>query len=326
MAIGAEAAEVARIVSKTSGLENAVYMTETNTERLLAPYAQAYSNGYKEIFVAKPPIILAADISKITKNYESYSQGVGIVLSKLVAINDWLFSHVMTGHEYNYALADLASSVIDMFLDGAEGLVRRENSAAILLTETLLKLSAIIKLSATPFLIEGGEGQIAAALEMLLSKEGRPLMPRGHNLAICSKLAFTAYMAVFKSQPRKDMKVADNAMRLDYLTEFFGVEEITALKKISILESGDELNMMLYKWNECREDFSKLFYNSQQKFERGMKIYKRLQTDLGYWMTRYLTQQDIKLIIALSPDVINRFGVLSLYKQTGLLDEYLSEV
>lgn len=323
-----EACEVGKFVASASNLPLAVYALSPDCEKYLAPFSQAFLHGIRDIFITCPPKIVCIDINSPNFYDEHYlASATGIIASKYIALFDWYIAHIFNGEKIDFELFDLALVILNDFLKSTGGLIRREKAANIQLVQTIMKISAIIQLNGQPRLIGGGENTALNVLEAFFQKENKKLLLRGENLFLCAKVLFKAYgLWLNKLKINDFLCPPDNTVRLEKMTECLGINELSALNKISMPRDAQTLEIMLYKWDEYRDELKELYNRFLEKFEQLQKVFKRLYSDAAFWMTKYLTDSDIMLMIGLAPDTSEMFTTLTFIKQTGHLDKYLDEV
>lgn len=321
---GYQIIETAKVLSSQSRLPLALYILTPECDTALVPYACAYQNGIRDIFITSTPVIVCVDMSAINITENFLGSGIGILASKFLALWDWDFAGIFNNEKCDYQIFQTAFSVLKNFANNAQDIFKSPKSAVFDLIQTQLKISALTQLSKTPRLLGGGEDSIFNVMEMFFLKENKKLRLRGENLILCSKIAMRAYW-LWLEKLKTDIffGAPDNILRLEKLTDYMGLGELAALKKIYMIDNIDQWEIMQYKWTEYREDLKLRLKEFLEYFKKLEQTFKRIYSDAGFWATKYLTDSDIMLMLGLAPDTTKKFTMLSFVKMTGVLDKYL---
>lgn len=324
---GYEVIETAKLISSASKLPLALYILTPECDTALTPYACAYHNGIKEIFITRAPLIVCVDMSAINAKESFMGGGIGILASKFLALWDWDFARIFNNQKCDYQIFNTALSVLKNFLSTAQYVLNGEKAAILDMIQAQLKLSALTQISRSPRLLGGGEDSLYNVLEMFFLKENKKLRMRGENLILCSKIIIKAYK-VWLQKLKTDTFFCppDNTLRLEKLTDYMGLSELVALKKIYMVDSIEQWEIMQYKWAEYREDLQQKLKEYSNYFEKLEQVFKRVYSDASFWTTKYLTDSDIMLMLGLAPDTSPKFTMLSFVKMTGVLEGYLEGV
>ncbi len=325
---GYEIIETAKLVSSAVKLPLALYIPTPECDTALSPYACVYHQKARDVFVTKTPCIVCVDMSAIAcSSQSSLGGGIGVLASRLVALWDWNFAHIFNNENGDYELMQAAFSVLNSFSHNADGILRKDMKALLEMVQAQLKLSAITQLSKSPRMSGGGEESAFNVLEMFFIKENKSLRARGENLFLCAKIILRAYKAWLSSlKVNQFLCPPDNTLRLEKLTDYMGLSELTALKKIYMIDNFEQWEIMQYKWDEYRQDLRQKLEQYCMCFENLERVFKRIYSDAAFWITKYLTESDIMLMLGLAPDTSPKFTMLSFVKMTGALDRYLEGV
>lgn len=324
---GYKVIETAKLISSSSKLPLVLYITTPECDTAISPYVCAYHNGIKDMFTTVTPQIVCVDMSIMDISQSSLGNGLGVLASKLTALWDWHFSNIFNNESCDYSLAQAALSIIKNFCQNAGNILYGDKSVIFDMIQTQLKLSAICQFAQNPRLMGGGEDSMYNVLEMFFLKENKELRNRGENLILCAKLIFRAYKVwLEKLKIETFFCPPDNTLRLEKLTDYLGLSELVALKKIYMVDNAEQWEIMQYKWNEYKDDLKTKLDEYYVFFQKIEKIFKRIYKDAGFWTTKYLTESDIMLMLGLAPDSSSKFTMLSFVKMTGILDKYLEGV
>lgn len=301
-------------------------MTSLSSDAYLAPFSMLYNKGFKEIYVTKAPLALVADINIMAGGGEALTAaGYGLILSKKLAVMDWRFSHRVTGEKYCPYIAEQALAAVAETEKLSEGLLQNERAAIGALTENLLRLSLMTQLLKSSRLSNGGETHLCHAVEGILAASERPERLYGENLFLSAIFLAKVYCAFLRDDMTDFVPPPDLNMRAEKMAEIFHAEEGAALKRIRPYMAAEAYAVTGHKFKEYRPDFFSEAQKAEAGLSAGLKIFKRLYSDAGFWMKSYLTEQDYRQALGIAPDLREKYTVLTYMRDLGLLDKYLSE-
>ena len=299
-------------------------MTSLSSDSCLSPFAMLYNKGFKEIYVTKPPLGLVADTNVITGGGEALTAaGYGLIMSKRIALLDWRFSARLTGEKYCRDIAEQAAAGIAQAEKLSDALMSGGKSAVCALTEILLRLSLLSQLLKSSRLSNGGETHVCHTLEALLSAGNRQARLYGENLFLSAAFLSKVYCAFLKEELTDFIPPPDLSLRAEKMAELLAVPETGALARIKPYMPAETYRLTGHKFKEYRGDFLAEAVRTRQSMENSMKVFKRLYSDAGYWMTNYPEEPDWKTALALAPDYREKYTALAYMRDLGLLDKYL---
>lgn len=324
---GGSIIKIAKIASFLRGLPLALYYVTPECNQALTCYAQAYHNNLKTLYKTSGAEVICIDLSAISQCNQNYiAGGVGILASKILALFDWYFAHIFSLQQFDYQVSEAIFQELEKIMQFSQDLIKKDKKAYLELVHTQLKISALMHLSDNTALYEGGQVGALNVLEMFFYQEDRPLRLEGENLFLCSKIVLRAYKHWLNNLKLGYLSQPDNTLRIEKLTDFLGIDELAALNNVLVIDDYEQWEIMQYKWKEYNQDLIHKITQYSNLFAKYEHTFKRVYDDAGFWTTKYLTENDIMLMIGLAPDTINRFCLLSFVKLTGQLDKYLEGV
>ena len=75
---------------------------------------------------------------------------------------------------------------------------------------------------------------------------------------------------------------------------------------------------------EYRSELTRKAVIYEKTLSFALKLFKRLYNDKGYSYNNYLGAEDLKVCIALAPEMREKFTCFTLMKQLGLLEGFIS--
>lgn len=235
----------------------------------------------------------------------------GSVAARLNTAFEYYVSYLMSGKEYCPFLAGAISDI-------AAKTVLSDGVTIPKFKETLLRQALKLSLIGSLDLIEySGEAQCGLAYELLMPNS----YSQGEIQFVFSAVLTKLYLAHL-SRRHSFVPPPDNNLRLEQISEIFGISESTAIKSIRPQIGGKEAALFEYKIKEYNFDLIEKLQKNLSLYNMGFKIFKRLYSDDGYSLNELLSG-DLSLCIALSPDIIWGEGMLSALKRNGELDAYI---
>jgi hypothetical protein len=118
----------------------------------------------------------------------------------------------------------------------------------------------------------------------------------------------------------------DNNARAKSIAEFLGIAESAAFGLLRPCPNPGTQKIREYKFSEYRRELLPLITEFDFRLERAWRIFKRLYRDDGYSLLGYLEPSDVSLAVSLAPDLRGKYTLLSYMKDTGLLDEFITDI
>lgn len=326
MAVGGGViSDIVKYIGTVNKIPVYILATSPSTCGYLAPSAFLERNGYIEIFVAIAPLGLMFDTDTLkSATDQMLAAGYGEIISRSIALYDWLVASLVTGEKYCQELYEQATAVIDNVLAGLEGARRGDINVSALLAESGLRLSAIAQLADNSRIMSGADTQMTHALQMLFWRENRTLKMTGENEFLFSGIVVKVYQTMLKSPVNSFIPPPDNNMRMEKLNEYFGISASLANLKIQPYLEKQTYNLYIYKLNEYRAELLKYINAVNEMLVKARTVFKRLYEDDGYNLLNYIEPSDVSICLGLAPDVREKFTMLTLMKHMGLLEQYIT--
>lgn len=321
---GRDAAEGAKMVAGIKSLPLVITVIYPDYDGFLTPFCSLREDGYNELFVSQPPAMLIADLEVVWESDRAViAAGLGIVMAKFLAVFDWQVASILNNEPYCPDIAAVAVAVTRKALLSAEGLIRGKKPSIAALTEALIMLGALAQMQGSPRLTGGGEELCVAVLDMISFREERERKFYGEEVFLAAQILFRVYPLLLSEHAKSALTPPDNAKRLEIITDLLGVSELNALKKIAPYMEASDYEVTQYKLKEFGQELKGAFGSYAEDFYKAVPVFKRIYADAGYSLKRYLSEDDLRAMISLAPDVGEKFTLLTVMKQMGILDEYL---
>ena len=165
-------------------------------------------------------------------------------------------------------------------------------------------------------LFGGGDGALNACLKMLLRHEGRTAKTDGENAFVLSAVLCKIYRQVLDEGDFGFVPPPDNNLRMEKLSEYLGVPREAAAEWLVPYPKTEAFKLQRYRVREYRDELSDILAETDETMTTAYR-------DDGYSLSHYLAEDDVRVCLALAPDVGGEFSLLTQMKIAGLLDKYL---
>lgn len=258
--------------------------------------------------------------------------GLGDIIGKYIAINDWKMSHMLYGEYYCGEVADLVLYSVQKCVDNVPGLIRREPEALQYLMESLVLIGIAMSYIGVSRPASSSEHHIAHFLEMKSIFKGEYGELHGTNVGMATCLIHDMYRKFLEMDWNFD-KAREHAKQFDYqkweqeIRHSFGLaadevislyqkvgqnEPEQVLKRIdAIEEKQDQLRVMLEQVVKDTDTTAGL-----------LRQLNGLTSPEGYGFDK----GEIRDILRFAKDLRNRYAALQLFYDMGVLDELADHI
>lgn len=253
--------------------------------------------------------------------------GLGDILGKYIAINDWKMANLLNDEYYCEEVADLVLYSVKKCVENVPGLIRREPQALTYLMESLVLIGIAMSYIGVSRPASSSEHHIAHFLEMKAIFKGEYGQLHGTNVGMATCLIHDMYKK-FLEMDLDFEKARTKAREFDYKTweaeikRSFGLasEEVISLYQTAGQNNPEQviarIDSIEKNWQELRLMLDKTVENTQTT----ATLLKQLNgvTSLeGYG----LTKGEIKDVLMYCKDLRNRYGALQLFYDMGVQEE-----
>lgn len=319
---GGSTADIAKYAAAKCRLPLFLLGTSQATAGYLASSSMLLSDGFYEVFKTKPPEYFAFDTDFLSDKAELNAAGFGEVCSRLTALFDWEFAGEVNGEDYCKGAEKHTVSLIADLIKGVGSSPASLHPS--LIAKAALRLSAVLQLIGDSRLMCGGDMQIMHGLELLHRQKDKPVKLWGENEMLTAQVALKIYGALIEGGELGFIPPPDNNLRLDTLSERFGLPAARAFSKVRPYIPLDELLRQGCCLDECRQTLSFKLKIYQKILFSANRVFKRLYKDKGYSYNEYIAADDLALCVGLAPDLREKFTTLTYMKQLGVLDRYIA--
>lgn len=253
--------------------------------------------------------------------------GLGDIIGKYLAINDWKMSGVINDEYFCEEVGDLVLYSVQKCVDNVPGLVNREPEALTYLMESLVLIGIAMSYIGVSRPASSSEHHIAHFLEMKAIFNGEYGEMHGTNVGMATCLIHDMYQKLLQMDIDFD-EAREKAKQFDYdrweaeIRRSFGLaaDEVIALYQKVGQDNPENviprINAMEKNWNVLRG----MMENVVEKTNKAAGLLTQLNgltSPEGYG----LTKGEIKDILTYAKDVRNRYGALQIFYDLGVLEE-----
>ena len=299
------------LISIASAPSNTAYLTD---------YSEFYNNGLKIIYNSKSPNALIVDFNLMLgcpKNM--IASGFGSVLGSAVALFDWQISTILTETVMCENTADLVSAAFENVVSVQDKLINARIDSIEVLTQSLLYISVAQKF--TMGKLQGAETIIADVLRFLL-KEKAPKL-QGEVVCLCLSKLIKIYKMFLNTIATSLLPPADLTGRAELLAKFAGLSELHFLE-LFLQKDDYEHELYIHKLVEYRDELYNKITVLDKTINLAQAIFKRIYADKGYFIQNYITAEDFKKAVYLSPIFSQNFTLLTFMTDLGYFERIIS--
>lgn len=316
VAVGGECEiECAKYLAQKFSLPLIVFPTSCESVRYLAPSAVLVGEGgIPEGYKTKSPDLVVVEESLLSRDETTIAAGYGDVCARLCSHFDSVFSSI-AGDTSEDGCDSAVVSVV-------KELVKQESTAALSASDVIrfaLAVGVIMRESGSSRLVYGGDFQLCSALWLKKKNEGKSVKKRGENALVLSAAALSVYEATI-TYGKNVMLIADNRKRLSLMGTALGVGPFAAIKHICEYPSFCDVMRLEYCMKEYRSELLQRAAIYEKTLRFAQKRLKRLYKDKGFSYNNYISETDLRVCLALAPEMSSRLTVLGAIKRFGLSD------
>ncbi len=312
-------ADCAKRLGKLRELPVFVCVCSPDAVTVLDDYCELWENGLLVLKEGVVPVGVALERNKLIESRRLPSSFGGIC-----AVASGLFDREAcaraTGKTRCPYVRETAFDLLYSALDVAAKKERTGADLPLSFAEIALKLALLSQADGGGF-VRGAADECACAASSLFKHEERKPLSRGEFAYVFGAVLSNVYCE-FARMPRAFTPPPDNNLRAERISEYFGLDELSAAK----LAVGrmKNLGLAVYRVHEYADELCEVAEESARMFADAKRLFKRMYSDDGYGLTSIIDASDVKTALALAPDLYPvRGSALALMREFGLLERYL---
>ncbi len=272
--------------------------------------------GDTDILATAPDVMIAA--------------GLGDVLGKYLAINDWKLSQIINDEYYCPEVGELVLYSVKKCVDTVPGLVKRDSDALQYLMESLVLIGIAMSYIGFSRPASASEHHISHFLEMksIFQHEYGELHGTCVGMATC---IVSDMYAKFLTMNMDYDKAREHAESFDYSTweseinRSFGLGAPEVIKLYNEVHQNDPENVEK-RIDAIQNHEAKIVALIEQVVEDTQKAPELLEalhglTSPAQWEKWHITKEDFKDILMYAKELRNRYAALQFFYDMGVLEE-----
>ncbi len=311
------ALDLARMVAKLNGLRLIFISATSELTDVFSITAQLLLDGIIVTYSAVAPELVICDYNEIASTEGCSAGGFGDVMSCFVAVAELnLNGYINGGEVFNSEYLSLRNEVARFYTD-VNGIAKCSLACTIKTVDCAVNL-AIKTVNLRDKLNCSGIYKLLRATKCLFNYEKRKLLPDGYMSITLADMLIKIYREFF-SYMSKDCVCfpPDCFLRSDNLCEYLGLNE-----RVSSIMSlpYEDTQIKQFRLNEYECEIYDVTTDVIKAFSSAMKIFRRMQSDDGYFTSKYFDSCDLCTSLYLAPHMGKYGCTLDLMYSLGLLE------
>lgn len=233
---------------------------------------------------------------------------------------DYAFGMLMRGEAVNDGLASDISALVAGLTSKLKTHEKDEDYVRLALADA--GKTAAQAVESTPELAyASGATQVYEAMRMLCAHEAREIGARGEAEMLLAMYVTDYYIKTLGA--KKPLFPPDNNKRIDRVCEYLGADIIRSTVYVSPIYAPEKLKLCEYRCREFQSELLRALAGLRERLTAAFSVFKRLCPDDGYALKSLIEPEDLRICLALAPDVFAADSLLSLFKQQGVLENFL---
>lgn len=309
------------------GLDYMVFATAPSMDGFVSIGAALITNYVKTTYQAHVPLAVIGDTDILAAApIEMITAGLGDILGKYTCLLDWKMAHIITGEYYCSHIADMVKEAVEIVVEESTRIKDRNPNAVKAVTEALVLSGIAMSFVGNSRPASGSEHHLSHYWEMKFQAEGKKPILHGIKVGI-GMIAVTKMYETLENEQFDFASLKERSF--DYAAWEKKVKDcyqdaapgIIALEEKAQKNNLDERNKRLAileeKWPEILRTIKESLPSSAEM--------EKLLASLGAPINPAQIGVSSELVedaVILAKEVRDRFTLLQVLWDTGLLDEY----
>ena len=282
-----------------------------------------YQAHVPEAVLGDPAVLAAAPMEMIVA-------GLGDILGKYTCLVDWKMAHLIEGEYYCEKIARMIRESIEIVVEESEGIRNRDKEAVKHLVEALVLSGVAMSFIGNSRPASGSEHHLSRYWEMKFQMEGKKPVLHGIKVGVGMIAVTKMYEMLKEEQPdfaAAAKRVPDEEAWEKKVCDCYedAAPGILALekqcRKNSVENRNRRLKVMEEKWPEIRDLIEKEIPSHREM--------EKMMASLGEPVNPRqigISSELVRDAVILAKEVRNRFTILQVLWDLGLLDTYAEKV
>ncbi len=324
--------DISRFLSYQAGLMYFIVGTAPSMDGFASSVAPMITNNLKTTYETHVPQAIIADLAILSKApMNMIAAGFGDILGKYTCLADWKLSHIINGEYYCPTVAGIMNLALTRTIESRDGLKNRDMAAIQKLTEALILAGIAMSYVGNSRPASGCEHHLSHFWEMRFLFEGRKAVLHGTKVGIGEVAALKLHELLqkesidFDKVKKTTVPLMDEAWEGKIRKAFqAAAPEVIALEKKTGKNAPEgrlkRIQAMEERWPEIQEVLASL---------PSSKAAEELLASVGGPIRPRevgLTEETVRESILYAKEVRNRYTVLQMLWDFGLLESYADKV
>lgn len=323
--------DLCKFVSFQLNLPYMIVATAPSMDGFVSVGAALIHNHVKTTYQAHVPVAVLGDPEILAAApMEMIVAGLGDILGKYTCLVDWKMAHLIEGEYYCETIDKMVKESIEIVVGESDGIRHRDTEAVKHLMEALVLTGVAMSFTGNSRPASGSEHHLSHYWEMQFQMEGKKPVLHGIKVGVGMLAVIKMYEMLQAEQP--DFTAARNRQPdyeawkkkvcdcyKDAAPGILALEE--SCQKNSVENRNRRLDRMEKKWPEIK----KLI---QDEIPSGEKLAERMAA-LGEPVKPQqigISKELVRDAVILAKEVRNRFTILQVLWDLGLLEEYAKKI
>lgn len=320
--------DITRYVSFKTKIPYIIVCTAPSMDGYASMVSPLITDGVKVTYTAVYPYAIVADID-VMKNAPLHMlhAGLGDIVGKYTALADWKMAEILHGEYYCQTTVELVQKAIRQCVLCSDGIKERSSAAISSIIEGLILSGMCIGMTGSSRPASGAEHLLSHTWDMIGLIHGKETHLHGNQVAIGTELILEIYHYLTTLDIHevvnsgKFMRFSREKWKDNLVSLFGGISPQIIEKKEQYLNFTESSRVkaiynIIAKWEQLRE---KVFLATPSPED-----YRVIMAKAGATLTPLdldLDRETFRLSIIAAKDIRERYGVLQLLEDLGILEE-----
>ncbi|MCI8484698.1 MAG: sn-glycerol-1-phosphate dehydrogenase [Lachnospiraceae bacterium] len=323
--------DLCKFISYQLDLDYMVCATAPSMDGFASIGAALITNHVKTTYDAHVPVAIIGDTEVLSQApMEMIVAGLGDILGKYTCLMDWKMAHLIEGEYYCEKIAGMVKQAVKIVVEQSSKIKDRDLEAVKAITEALALTGVAMSFVGNSRPASGSEHHLSHYWEMQFQMEGKKPILHGIKVGVGLLTVLKMYDKLAQENidfsSLKDMKF-DKAAWEEKIRECYkeAADGILALEESCGKNSAQKRLARLERLEEVWPEMVSLISTELPVLEE----LEQLMVDLGEPINPQqlgISMKQVKDGIVLAKEVRNRFTILQILWDLGLLEQYAKDM
>ncbi|MCJ8330926.1 MAG: sn-glycerol-1-phosphate dehydrogenase [Lentisphaeria bacterium] len=300
------------------------FATAASVNGYSSTIAALIMNGLKSTLPAHAPKMILADTHVLANSPSIMSRsGYADLLSKSVSTADWKLAEIVRDTPFSESPSFIVNNAIDACTESVEGIVENDPEALKLLMQSLVLSGFAMTIAGSSAPASGGEHLISHYWDMQAYSEGKHPALHGLQVALGSLITSRLYELVRNTDPKE---FRHSYKSINHKQQVHGdlwpsIRSEASKQMLNKVQTTERIIKIKNNWEPMWEEISPYlddFATVKKRLEDA-----NVPTDFKHYN---LNWSDVHKSIKYSHDIRNRYSILHLASNLGLMDDLSNDV